>query len=437
MQDINKTKKSLRDIFPESNHGGSQEEIVTNYYPPKRNMDTTTRKFQFKGWPVKAAIGVVCLLVVVGIGYGVSSQFAHVIVKVTPKQGRLLVSNTYEATQSGQTGLKFVLASNLQDESTLSVTTTGKENVQEKARGQIIIYNNFSAQAQNLVATTRFQASNGLIYRTPTAVTIPGQTKDAKGQLVPGQAEITVVADKAGANYNAESADFSIPGFKGSAKATKIYAKSKTAMTGGFIGEKGKVSEVDKAKAETELKKILMAKIVQKLKPQIPEDYLLFDDAVVMNFTESVVPTPDSPDKATFKMTVNATGILFNKSELSKYLAAQQVPDYQDEPVAITNWSELKFTLQNKENLNVNNLDRVSFKLEGNGHLVWSFDEKSLKDKLRLATSQNYKDVFDKNFPTIQMATVVFSPPWIRTVPSDETKIKVESSVSQPWLLGL
>ncbi|MFA6253743.1 MAG: hypothetical protein WC640_00560 [Candidatus Paceibacterota bacterium] len=432
MQDINnKTKKSLRDIFPESPHADQTEEIVTNYYTPA-SLSKSGGKSSLKGWPVKVAIGVVGLIIIAGIGYGLSSHFASVVVKVTPKQGRLLISNVYEATRGGQTGLKFVLASNLQDEATLSIATTGKENVQDKASGRITIYNNYSGQSQPLVATTRFQTSSGLVYRTPTAVTVPGTTKNNQGQTVPGQIEITVIADKAGANYNIDPSDFSIPGFKGSPKASKIYAKSKTAMTGGFIGERGKVSEVDKAKTEVALKKILTAKIVQKLKPQIPDDYILFEDAVVMNFTESILPSGDTPDKATFKMAVNATGILLNKEELSKYLAAQQVPDYQNEPVAITNWPELKFTLQNKDGLNIDSLEKIDFKLEGNGHLVWSFDEKSLKDKLRLATSNNYKEIFDKNFPTVQMASVIFSPPWIRTVPSDETKIKIETVVAQP-----
>ncbi|MCX6712155.1 MAG: hypothetical protein NT041_00500 [Candidatus Vogelbacteria bacterium] len=433
MQDINnKAKKSLRDIFPEFKSEEKPEEIVTNYYTPDSTSGSHHKKFKLKGWPIKLGIGVACLLIVAGLGYGVSAQFAKVTVKVTPKQGRLLISNTYEATRGGQTGLKFVLASNLQDEATLSVTTTGKETVQDKAKGQIIIYNNYSAESQNIIATTRFQTSAGLIFRTPTAVKIPGLTKDAKGQVVPGQIQITVIADKAGANYNVAPSDFSIPGFKGTPKATKIYARSKVAMSDGFIGERGKVSEVDRAKAQTELKKILTTKITQKLKPQIPDDYILFNDAIVMNFTESVLPIGNSPDKATFKMAVNATGILLNKEELSKYLAAQQVPDYQDELVTITNWPELKFTLQNKDNFNIGNLEKIGFKLEGNGHLVWSFDEKTLKNKLRLATSNNYKEIFDKNFPTVQMATVVFSPPWIRTVPADESKIKVETNVTLP-----
>ncbi len=426
-----KAKKSLRDIFPESNHNDKPEEIVTNYYTPNSN-NKDRRLLKFKGWPIKVAGLVVVLLIIAGFGYGISSKFAHVTVRITPKQGRLLVSNVYEATRGVQTGLKFVLASNLQDEATLSVTATGKEQVQDKTHGQIVVYNNYSTQAQPLVATTRFQTSAGLVYRTPFAITVPGMTKGSDGSMIPGQVEITVVADKAGANYNIEPSDFTIPGFKGNPKFDKFYARSKVAMTGGFIGERGKVSEVDKAKAEVELKKLLTIKIAQKLKPQIPDDYVLFDDAIIMDFTESILPTTDTPDKATFKMTVNATGVLLNKEELSRYLAKQQVPDYQDEPVTITNWPQLKFTLQNKNNLNVGNLEKISFKLEGNGHLVWSFDEKSLKDKLRLATDDNYQAIFDKNFPTIQTVNLVFSPPWIRTVPADESKITVESDVVQP-----
>ncbi len=435
MQDINnhKPKKSLRDIFPEFNSDDKPEEIVTNYYTPNNSGNGGHRKkFKLKGWPIKIGIVVICLLVLAGLIYGISGQFAYVTVKVTPKQGRLLISNTYQASSNGQTGLKFVLASNLQDEATVTVNATGKQNVQTKAQGQITIYNNYSPQAQKIVATTRFQTANGLIFRTPSAVTIPGQTVNSSGQTAPGQITLNVIADKAGADYNVEPANFTIPGFKGTPKATKIYAQSKIAMAGGFVGEQGQVSEVDKAKAETELKKILTDKITQKLTPQVPDDYVLFNGAVIMNFNESVLPTPNAPDKATFKMTVNATGILFNKADLSKYLATQQVPDYQSEPVAITNWDQLKFTLQDADKLNVNSLEQISFKLDGNGHLVWAFDEKALKDKLRLATSANYKDVFDKNFPTIQTATVIFSPPWIRTVPADESKIKVETNVTQP-----
>ncbi|MFA5000932.1 MAG: hypothetical protein WC531_01750 [Candidatus Paceibacterota bacterium] len=425
-----KPKKSLRDIFPESNHSDKQDEIVTNYYTPNSTGGGRSGA-KFQGWSLKIVGLIVILLIIAGIGYGISTRFAHVVVEVTPKQGRLLISNVYEATRGGQAGLKFVLASNLQDEATLSVTTTGKEQVQDKAQGQIIVYNNNSTQAQPLVATTRFQTSAGLVYRTPVAITVPGMTKDSSGQMVPGQVEITVVADKAGSEYNVGPSDFTIPGFKGSPKFDKFYARSKTAMTGGFIGERGKVSETDKAKAEVDLKKLLTTKITQKLKPQIPDDYVLFDDAIIMDFTESILPTTDTPDKATFKMTVNATGILLNKGELSQYLAKQQVPDYQDEPVNITNWSQLKFTLQNKDDLNLGNLEKISFKLEGNGHLVWSFDENSLKNKLRLATDDNYQAIFDKDFPTIQTASLVFSPPWIRSIPTDESKIAIKVEVTE------
>lgn len=425
MKDINKTKRSLRDIFPESSRDNDLEEIsAANHYPITNNFER--KKFQLKNWKIKLGASLLSLLIIIGLGYGLSYRFAKVTVQIIPKQGRLLVSNVYQAVREGEAELKFVLASNFQDEDSLPITTTGKEKVEEKAQGQIIIYNNYSDQAQALVATTRFQAPNGLIYRTPIAVNVPGITKNDSGQSVPGQLEITVIADKAGDEYNLGVVDFSIPGFKGTTREGKIYAKSKTPMTGGFVGERGKISELDKAKAELELKKTLTSKIIQKLKSQVPDNYILFEDAVIVNFTESVISSTEANNQAIFKLRADATGLLFNQEELSKYLASQQVPDYQGESLSIINWEELKFTLLNKDNINTKNLEKIDFKLEGNGHLVWNFNEKELRDELRLSNKKDYKEIFDKKFPTIQTATLTFSPPWIRKIPVNESKIKIE-----------
>jgi len=240
IKDINKPKKSLRDIFPEFNRGDQPEEIVANHYSPDSNGENDNRWFKFKFWPVKVAAGVLGLMIIAGLGYGLSGYFARVVVKVTPKQGRLLISNVYGATQDGQTGLKFVLASNLQAEATLSITTTGQEKVQAKASGQIIIYNNYGTQMQPLVATTRFQTSNGLIFRTPTAVKIPGLTKDAKGQIIPGQVEITVVADQAGADYISPRQILAFPASRARQRPAKFMPDPKSPWPAALLAKEAK-----------------------------------------------------------------------------------------------------------------------------------------------------------------------------------------------------
>ena len=82
-------------------------------------------------------------------------------------------------------------------------------------------------------------------------VTIPG-TKVENGKTVPGSKEVDVVADKAGAEYNIGLTDFTIPGFKGSPKFETVFARSKTEMTGGYVGNSQIVTKnaVDIAVAE-------------------------------------------------------------------------------------------------------------------------------------------------------------------------------------------
>lgn len=435
MSDIIKNKKSLRDIFPDNKIGKKSEISENNDVTFKTSSYEPPRSYRSSGNMSLAAKifgGIIILALIIAGGYAISSQFASIVVKVTPKQGRLMVSNTYEAGKDASAeGLKFVLASNIQTEDTVNVPANGTEAVSTKARGQIVVYNTTSA-SQNLVATTRFQTPDGLIYRVEKGITIPAQTKNSKGEAVPGQLEITVVADKPGPSYNIESADFTIPGFKGSAKYSQFYARSKGPITGGFTGNRPKVSEADIAKAQKDLEEKLLATAAAKLKPQVPEGYTLFDGAIVTSFTNEVVSNPAKADEAILKLKANATGILFNKKELATYLAKQQIADYKDEPVDIMNWDTFKFSLLNKDNTDINSLDKINFKLEGTGQLVWTFDANDLKKKLQTAGTSNYKVVFDKNFPMIQVANIVFNPPWIRSIPSDPDKIEVETSISKP-----
>jgi len=431
MKDIINTKKSLRDIFP--SRGGDEvesEEIsfkTSGYQPVPSRVPSGSG-----GMMVKIFIAMIALAIVVGGGFALSTQFAKVTVKVTPRQGRLMVSNTYEATKDGASGLKFVLASNIQAIDEVSVPAGGSETVKTKAQGQIVVYNNYSTKSQNLIATTRFETPGGLVYRTPKAVVVPGQTKNSKGELIPGQLEVAVLADQPGPGYNLKNADFKLPGFKGTAKYNKIYARTKTELAGGAVGTQPQVAEVDLTKAKTDLEKQLKLKVVAKLKPQVPDDYVLFDDAIVINFSSQLINDSNKPDQAELKMTADATGVLLNKNELASYLAKQQVPDYKDEPVEISNWSDLKFSLVDTDALNLATLDKINFKLNGTGNLAWSFDQKDLKEKLQTAGVSNYKSLFSKDFPQVQTASLIFSPPWVRSIPSDNSKIKIETDLSQP-----
>ena len=75
--------------------------------------------------------------------------------------------------------------------------TTGEEAVEVKASGKIMVYNNFSSEPQRLIIRTRFETKEGLIYRIPESIVVPGKTVKM-GWETPGSKEIGVFADEPG-----------------------------------------------------------------------------------------------------------------------------------------------------------------------------------------------------------------------------------------------
>ncbi|MFA5736805.1 MAG: hypothetical protein WCX70_01205 [Candidatus Paceibacterota bacterium] len=422
MQDIVKNKKSLREIFPEV--GGKKTKIESKESMPSLNTTRTKTKHCFRLGGLLILLSVI-LVISIG-GFVFSNIFAKAIVNIQPKQGQLDVSNTYIATKEGENGLNFVLAENIEESESTSVTASGSENVAIKASGQIVIINNYSSNSQPLVEKTRFQAPNGNIYRIAEPVTIPGTHKGENGETLPGQLEVTVYADKAGPEHNLGLVDFTIPGFTGSPKFAKIIAKSKTPISGGFVGQRPKISENDMSTLEETMKSSLQAKIVQKIKQQVPENYILFDDAILTRFSvEIATSTEVDSDKVVVRGKITATGILFDQAELSQYLA-KAIPGWTGEDkVDVVNLEELNFTLLDKENLNPENLNSFSFNLQGIGYVIWQFDENSLKEDLKKTPKNEYNNVF-ASYSEITKANIVFRPPWIKKVPQDNSKIEIK-----------
>jgi len=107
-----------------------------------------------------------------------------------------------------------------------TITATGRETVEEKASGRIIVYNNHSSATQRLIKNTRFESPEGLIFRINESVEIPGMTKSTDGEIVPGVISAEVFADGTGEQYNIDASQFTIPGLKGTDQYEDMYAES-------------------------------------------------------------------------------------------------------------------------------------------------------------------------------------------------------------------
>jgi len=103
---------------------------------------------------------------------------------------------------------------------------TGQRQVNEKAKGIITVFNEYSSSPQSLVEKTRFTAENGKVFRTTKTITVPG-AKIVDGKIVASFIDVEVAADQAGSDYNVGPAVFLSPVFPGRLSSMLFMANQK------------------------------------------------------------------------------------------------------------------------------------------------------------------------------------------------------------------
>ncbi|MCE9628668.1 MAG: hypothetical protein K8Q91_01605 [Candidatus Vogelbacteria bacterium] len=428
MDDIN-NKRSLREVLPK--HGqesaSSHLEIKPMFTIPEPNP-ITNKTPRRTGVPVKSMIISLALVLVVIFGIIVSTTFAKAVINITPRQADVVLdgSTVFQTKSLAAEDSDLVFGTVNKDfVETKLVQATGEKDISEKAQGTIIIYNAFDDKPAKLVATTRFETANGKIYRIKDAVTIPGM----KG-TTPGSVEAVVYADKAGSEYNIALSDFTVPGLKSdAARFNKVYARSKTPMTGGFVGKTKIISEADRKTAEAELKDALTKKS-GSIALDIPSDQILLPDGNLTSFSPLKVESATSSNQALLSLKMTNTGILLKRADLAKFLAQKYVPEYKGDPVDIDAINDLTFKLENKTQLNPTSLNTISFTITGKARLVWTFDENNFKESVKGLSKSTYSEKL-AGFPAIQKSSISFRPPWIFSIPSDINKIEIKKELAK------
>jgi len=195
----------------EENHGeGGIPHQTFSDIPPSRvgskKIDNSHKK-----WWTRI---VIALVIVIVISFLIFSLFSRAVITVTSQQEDITISGTFAAGTEAEIDVLEYELFTLTRESTEVIKATGEKFVEAKSSGTIIIFNDFGTTEQRLVANTRFQTSNGLVYRIQDPVVVPGQTTNSKGETIPGSLEVRVVADKPGEEYNVEMSDFKLPGLE-------------------------------------------------------------------------------------------------------------------------------------------------------------------------------------------------------------------------------
>lgn len=375
---------------------------------------------RFNPWVIAGSSFVVLIIIF-------SFLFSGAKVIVTPKQNNIFVDAHFEARREASlTGLMYESMS-IEKEGSQTVKATGEEDVEIKASGNIVIFNNFDGAIQRLVKNTRFETPDNLIYRIDKSVVVPGKTTK-NGKVIPGSIEVTVYADEPGEGYNIGLTDFTIPGFKGGPRFEGFFARSKTPMTGGFIGKKLVVEQSELEKTKEAIQNDLEKQLLLEAFAQKPEGFYLYENAIFIEFES--LPSVEKGRDVEIKERATLYGVLFEKEKFARYIALNTIGGFDDNPVEIIDADTLTFTILNKESSRPWEDDSFTFTLNGNAQIVWTFDFDQLRSDL-LGRSKDALPTVLSGYPSIEQAEVIVRPFWKRVFPLKPSKIKIERVLEQ------
>jgi len=393
--------------------------------PPRRRMDDHEGgEERSRIWLWAAAVGAVIFVLFV-----LSTLFAGASASVTPTQATIALDNSFTARKDAdENSLPFKLVA-VSDEATKDIPTSSERDVERKASGSIVIYNSYSSNDQRLIRNTRFETSDGKIYRIPESTVVPG-TDVQNGEIIPGSVEVKVYADAPGESYNIDLSDFTIPGFKGDPRYDKFYARSKTPMTGGFSGKVNVAADEDIDSARSEMQKELKDRLLESVFAQVPEDFILYNDAAFFEFDgqEGPYETKENSLPVTEKGTIYA--VIFDKRILSKNIAENYLPTYDGAPVLVRDLEDLSFSVPNKGSIDPINDNKFTFLLSGTAHLVWQVDSDSLKFDLAGIKKDQFGGVVE-GYSSIKRAEATIRPFWSTHFPEDTEDITINIQLDE------
>ncbi|MCR4325415.1 MAG: hypothetical protein NUV59_01240 [Patescibacteria group bacterium] len=365
---------------------------------------------------------VLSLLVLTGL---VALAFRSTSVTVTPKSHLVSFDGTSEfvaypaATAATGTLSYMVQISDIEDSTVVEAqgTTTLPP---AKAEGSVIVVNNYSTAPVRLIKNTRFETPEGLVFRAPAAITIPGK-KDG----VPGEVRVTVAADQTGDQYNVGPvARFTLPGLAGSDMYTKVYARSTDSMLGGSSG--GTAPAVAPATLEAAISSV-RANLDTKVRETVEA---LSDDSSVALFDLAQITYQDLPNTTEagggvrIHQRAHIVVPVFPADVFAGSIASVVSADAAGADVSLIPSTGFSAHL-NGSGEPVLGTDTLTFALGGQAMLLWKVDADALATALAGRESAAFETIIN-GFPGVAEAHARIEPFWKRSFPAQAADIRID-----------
>ncbi|MCW1888341.1 MAG: hypothetical protein KIH67_002195 [Candidatus Moranbacteria bacterium] len=414
---VAKTPLPVNPKAPEKQKAFVPEQTPKASKPPQEKKTSPAIHRSFHG--LFYFFGLMCFLIVGGVFAYLF--FPKVTVKITPLTAEEKIDTQVKGVPGASDAIDSTPVRLLERDVPVTVTGTATDSsssTTEKARGMVVIYNDYSSDSQSLVATTRLESPDGKIFRLVKSVTIPGKTSS------PGAIEVEVVADQAGENSNIEPTTFTIPGFKGSDKFDKFSGKSLKAMTGGGSGgsEIKSIARADLDKAELEAKaqaEVLFTKDLES--SLVPGEVYLKESLQITPLDTGNRPKEGiAANTFEYTRTYKMKAFLLQENLLKKKVEAASAKESQGVHVVVSSididYGEIAPNYDD---------NTVNIKLHATISKVADLEKESLKTKLLGRNAAAIESFLGEN-PGVQKIELDFEPKWFgSSIPKQASRVEV------------
>ena len=301
---------------------------------------------------------------------------------------------------------------------------SGQRDIGNKATGTMAIINN-SGDEQPLLVNTQFKDNKtGKIFLTNSGVVVPGATVDSKGKKVAGQTTVGVTAKEPGKSYNIKEGQFTIIKLSPSNQKL-VYGVTEEAISGGSTNIVSVVSEDDLKKAKSETLKKILALAKEEFSNQLEEGYEI-NDGLIEKQTLSARPSVaknQQASKFSYFLKVKFITIAY-KQEQVKQLAKEKVENLTSKDKEILE-DTLKITYH-KSKLDTKK-EQIKSTAKIKGKATEKINEANLKLELK-GRNKEEAESYLKSLVEISDAEVSFWPLWVKSVPSNIGRIKLDFS---------